>query len=159
MKSIIYLSIVTVILLCSCKGNSFLSQRYTHFAQGNAKKQHHEPAIQESRKSASQAVAQQLISAAGNLQETPQQAMVSPAVQIPKASSLVKINTLQKVKQALENPIKAAKARAMFQEKKADAGAIQSHRGLISGLIGLILYIVLSAVVIAAIIILVLLII
>jgi hypothetical protein len=158
MKSIIYLSIVAVVFLCSCKGNSFLNQRYTHFAHGPAKKQQHELAVQQARESASRPVTQQLISTGENLgTEASQPAMAVPSIQIPENGKGVRTGPLQKVKQALEHPIKGAKAK--FQEKKTDMAASQSHRGLISGLIGLILYIVLSAVVIAAIIILVLLII
>src|SRR6218665_1304587 len=153
MKNIIYLSIVAVVFLCSCKGNSFLNQRYTHFAHSKDKQQHKIMA-QPGRETVSQTVAQQIVPAGESMLASaePKAAETTQAVQMTAGNNLAKATPLQKVKQALENPVKAAKAKTLFKSKKADASDAQSHKGLISGLIGLILYIVVSAVVIAAII-------
>ncbi len=37
MKTIIYLPLIALIVLCSCKSNSFMKQRYTNFAHASTK--------------------------------------------------------------------------------------------------------------------------
>lgn len=161
MKNITYLFIVAVVFLCSCKSSSFLNQRYTHFGHGHAKKQQQDIAVSGLQQKTLR-VTEQAVPAAEQVRiETPQSVTAAmPAVQLPETCDQQQTTALQKVKRALAGPVAAAKAKAAFQQKKTDAGASQSSfKGLITGLIGLVLYIVLSALVIAAIIILVLMII
>jgi cobalamin biosynthesis Mg chelatase CobN len=45
MKKLIYLSLVAIVVLSGCKGNSFMTQRYTKFAHASHKTNHTEKAI------------------------------------------------------------------------------------------------------------------
>jgi len=45
MKTIIYLPLIALIILCGCKSSSFTTQRYTKFGHASHKKQIHEPVV------------------------------------------------------------------------------------------------------------------
>lgn len=45
MKKLIYLSLVAIVVLSGCKGNSFMTQRYTKFGHASHKTSHTEKAI------------------------------------------------------------------------------------------------------------------
>ncbi|MCD6068105.1 MAG: hypothetical protein K0S33_2931 [Bacteroidetes bacterium] len=57
MKNYIYLTILAVAFLCSCKSNSFLSQRYTHFGHSSKKSEQQKPAVTEPKEQVSIAAA------------------------------------------------------------------------------------------------------
>jgi hypothetical protein len=160
MKTMNYLFIAAAILLCSCKGSSYLKQRYTHFGHGTAQSVAHQPAsaivdhaqakalpVQEVQEASVEKTTIMITGPESNAQEMTLVASVENKLQSSPAKNFSRLLSL---------PV--SKAKAEFQKKREQASEVQSHRGLISGLLGLILYIIFCAVVIAAIIILVLLI-
>lgn len=160
MKNSIYLLIVAVVFLCSCKGNSYMKQRYTHFGHGPKKSVNHDVAT---RHTSPAEVQQAAPSVAVEESAAPTSVVVetssAPTEQVATPKEGSRSISLKQAKQLVTGAVKNAASKASFNKKKDASDALQSHRGLLSGLIGLILYIVISAVVIAAIIILVLLII
>ena len=161
MKTSIYLFfIAAVVFLCSCKGNAYMKQRYTHFGHGAGKKSTEAVAAHRKAAPVQQPVAEIVMNAQAPVQSAAQvEAPTAPTEQVAAPKESAGPVSLKKAKQTISGAIKNTAATAGFTKKKDASDASASHRGLLSGLVGLVLYIVISAVVIAAIIILVLLII
>lgn len=159
MKTMNYFFIAVVILLCSCKSSSYLKQRYTHFGHATAKSAAHQPAPA----TVDHAQAKALSISEVNVEKVEKTMMITAPetntremTLVASAENKLQASHAKNFSKLLTVPV--SKAKAEFQKKKEQTSEAQSHRGLISGVLGLILYIILCAVVIAAIIILVLLI-
>ena len=156
MKNIIYLSLIASVLLCSCKGSSYMKQRYTHYGHGAKKTVELVAVMKSDVKVGKNELASQVAMvpendpsplASANVtdkQNVTKQTVsnLSHRVQLPKVKDLSRLVTSPSVHVAKAN-----------MEKQ---NASQAHRGLIFGLIDLALFIIIVAVIVAIILLLVL---
>jgi hypothetical protein len=161
MRNIIYLSILSVlIVLSACKGNSFWSQRYTHFPNGHKHGAMRE-AIVKTKKITTPPDLSQPNSKNAILAEVPSAALAaftSPQRPVKQsAKTLYQFRDLP-LKTATSAPQKSedVSSQGLVINKKMNSQTKFSLDGLVGDVLALVLWIILLAVLVCAIIIIVL---
>ncbi|MES2680771.1 MAG: hypothetical protein V4635_12840 [Bacteroidota bacterium] len=162
MRNIIYLSILSVlIVLSACKGNSFLSQRYTHFPNG-----HKHGAMREA-----VAVKTKKILTPPTLSKSTNNAVI--LAEAPSAPVALSVPQAKPAKQAAKTPYqfrdlpvnattgaaqksKDVGSQGLVLNKKMNSQSKFSLKGIVGDVLAIVLWVILLAVLVCAIIIIVL---
>ena len=155
MKNIIYLSLITAVVLCSCKGNSYMKQRYTHYSHGSKKASQEAVAVKASPKTTmNEMTAAEIVP-----QENSQQPLASVDNRVTERSvakqASSKTNSFQLPKIKDISRMVTLPSQKLTKNSTDKQNAAKAHKGLIFGLIDLALFIIIVAVIIAAILLLV----
>ncbi len=123
MKKSIYLLIVSVVFLWSCKGASYMKQRYTNFGHGASKSSNHAVAAHHT------VPAQQVAACSVAVEEGVQTAAAGKAPATPTTEQVAapKESTRpaseKQAKQLVSNALKNATTKAGFEKKKGTSDA------------------------------------